>query len=172
MGTLKKFCIYFIIFVIAFLLINCLTYATMYESYKDINYEIKETSPQISVNDCKAIYSQGYINGSITNDTGNLIPLKYLKVNLYDTDGIYLGSEYKELKNFYPDETINFDTEYHYNNVDKVVFSITDNKKGNDKKDNDKENLIVKPIITRRDYRFSHTNCRSYDFVVYITLLK
>ena len=30
-----------------------------------------------------------------------IIPLKYLQINLYDKDNVYLGSEYKELKNFY-----------------------------------------------------------------------
>lgn len=127
MGTLKKFWMYFIMFIVFFLLITALTNFTMRDNYKDItNYETKSESPEIIVSECKAARSHGYIKGSVTNNTEELIPLKYLQINLYDEDGIYLGSEYKELKYFNPQETINFDINYNYNNVDKVTLNLVD----------------------------------------------
>lgn len=144
MKTVKKLWMYFFMFIGFFVFCTFLTNITMREQYNDItNYEIKDTSPQISVKECKAIYTSGYMNGSVTNDTGDLIPLKYLKVNFYDADGIYLGSEYKELKNFYPDETINFDINYNYNNVNKVELSLTDNMTNNNK-----DSWIINPDIS------------------------
>lgn len=54
------------------------------------------------------------------------MPLKYLQINLYDKNDVYLGSEYKELKYFNINETIKFDINYRYNNVDKITLKITD----------------------------------------------
>lgn len=127
MGTLKKFRTYFLIFIAFFIVIGILTKLAMRENYKDItNYEIKCESPVILVDESKATYSHGYIKGTVTNNTGKHLPLKYLKINLYDKDGMYLGTEYKELKYFNVDETISFDINYNYKNAGKVVLDITD----------------------------------------------
>lgn len=127
MGTLKKFRTYFLIFIAFFILIGVLTNVAMRENFKDIsNCEIKCESPVISVNESKATYSHGYVKGTVTNNTGEHLPLKYLQIDLYDKDGMYLGTEYKELKYFNVDETINFDINYSYNNVGKVILDITD----------------------------------------------
>lgn len=126
METMKKFKVYFFIFIGIFLLLTFLTDFLMRDDYKIIDYEVKSESLEILVTECKAAYSNGYIKGSVTNNTGELIPLKYLQINLYDKDGIYLSSEYKELKNFYPQETINFDMSYDYLNIDRVTLSLVD----------------------------------------------
>lgn len=127
MGTLKKFRTYFLIFIAFFIVIGVLTNVAMRDNYKDVtNYEIKCESPVISVDECKATYSHGYIKGTVTNNTGKHLPLKYLQIDLYDKDGMYLGTEYKELKYFNVDETINFDINYTYSNTGRIVLDITD----------------------------------------------
>lgn len=127
MGTLKKFRTYFLIFIAFFIVIGFLTKVAMRENFKDIsNYEIKCESPVISVEENRATYSHGYIKGTVTNNTGKHLPLKYLQIDLYDKDGIYLGTEYKELKYFNVDETISFDINYTYSNVGKAVLNVTD----------------------------------------------
>lgn len=127
MGTLKKFWIYFLMFIISFVLISLLTNIAMRDNYEDIsNYEIKSESPSITVTESKATYSHGYIKGTVTNNTGDHLPLKYLEIDIYDKDGMYLGTEYKELKYFNVDETISFDINYSYNNAGKLVLNITD----------------------------------------------
>jgi hypothetical protein len=126
METMKKFKIYFLIFIGFFVLSTVLTNFLMRDDYKNINYEIKSEMLQIQVTESMAANSNGYIKGSITNNTEELIPLKYIQVNLYDENNAYLGSEYKELKNFYPNETINFDIAYEYFDINKVVINLTD----------------------------------------------
>ena len=126
METLKKFRLYLLMFVGFFLFVTLLTNFLMRDDYKNTNYEIKEESPVITVTECKSAYSNGYIKGSITNNKEEIIPLKYLQINLYDKDDVYLGSEYKELKNFYPQETINFDISYNYLNIDKATLNFVD----------------------------------------------
>lgn len=127
MGTLKKFRTYFLIFIAFFIVIGFLTKVAMRENFKDVSdYEIKCESPIISVEENRATYSHGYIKGTVTNNTGKHLPLKYLQIDLYDKDGIYLGTEYKELKYFNVDETISFDINYTYSNVGKAVLNVTD----------------------------------------------
>ena len=126
MGTMKKFWMYFWMFIGFFLFVTLLTNFLMRDDYKNRSYEIKAESPIITVSECKAAYSTGYIKGSVVNNTQEIIPLKYLQINLYNKDGGYLGSEYKELKNWYPEETINFDMSYNYLNIDKAILDFVD----------------------------------------------
>ena len=164
MGTLKKFRLYLLMFIGFFLLVTLLTNFLMRDNYKNTKYEIKAESPVIAVTECKAAYGNGYIKGSINNVTQEIIPLKYLQINLYDKDGVYLGSEYKELKNFYPQETINFDISYEYLNIDKAILDFVDEipqKKVFNIFDsvNEEDHTIggvnVKPIITEETVRIA-----------------
>ena len=124
METLKKFRMYLFMFIGFFILITLLTSFLMRDNYRNTNYEIKDETPLIAVEECKAAYGNGYIKGSVTNNTEEIIPFKYLQINLYDKNDVYLGSEYKELKNIYPKETINFDMSYNYLNIDKATLNF------------------------------------------------
>lgn len=127
MGTIKKFWIYLALFVAFFAYTEFLVYAAMKDNYRDItNYEVKIDSPEIEVTESRATRTHGNIKGSVTNNTGEFMPLKYLQINLYDKNDVYLGSEYKELKYFNINETIKFDIDYRYNNVDKITLKLTD----------------------------------------------
>ena len=128
MGTIKKFWKYFLLFICAFFIIGFLSNLPMRDNYKDLSYEIKTTSPEIKVEESKVEYSHGYIKGSITNNTGKHLQLKYLRVDLYNKDGKFAGTEYKELKYFNVDETINFDINFKYENVNRVELKIVDKK--------------------------------------------
>ena len=153
MATLKKFWIYFIMFIAFFALTTFLTNGLMKDNYKNItNYEIKCESPKIVVSECKAARSNGYIKGNVTNDTGEHIPIKYLQIDLYDENDVYLGSEFKELKYFNVNETISFDINYKYNNINKLVIGVTDKTIQNEEKEEQKDYTIgdvkIEPIIT------------------------
>jgi len=135
METFKKLRLYVLMFIGFFLLVTLLINFLMRDDYKNTNYEIKAESPVIAVTECKSAYGNGYIKGSLTNNTEEIIPLKYLQINLYNEDDVYLGSQYKELKNFYPQETINFDMSYDYLNINKVILDFVNEipqKKGFD----------------------------------------
>ena len=129
MGTLKKFWKYFLMFIALFLLISFLTNYEMRENYKYIkDYEIKTLSPEIMVDEFKTSSTNGHIKGNVTNNSGEYFENKFLKINFFDKDGIYLGSEYKELKYFHNNEVIKFDIEFRYKNVVKATLEITDIK--------------------------------------------
>ncbi len=143
METIKKFWIYFLIFIISFGIISFLTYFIMEEDYEDItNYETLTKSPVILVSECKATSTGGYIKGSVTNDTGEYLQIEYLKIDFYNENDIYLGSEYKELKYFNINETINYEINFNYNNVNKVKLQIVD-EIVESSNDNDTEEKVV-----------------------------
>lgn len=130
MERMKKFFIYFILFVGLYLFVNLMTNLGMRENYKSItNHEILVKSPKVTVVESKATYSYGYIKGNISNDTGEHITEKYLQFDFYDKDGIYVGTETKEIKYFNVDETINFDLNYEYTNVNKIKISFVNEVK-------------------------------------------
>ena len=158
MKTLKKFWIYFLIFLFVFLLVTGLTNIAMRDNYKNTKYEIVNSSPMITVTECKASYSDGYVKGSITNDTGEHIPIKYLQVDIYDENNVYLGSEFKELKYFNVNETINFEIKYKYNNVNRLVIGLTDKvlqEKEKEKKESYIENIKIEPKITEETIKIA-----------------
>ena len=144
MGTIKKFWIYFILFILFFLWVTFMVKFLMMDRYVNIsNYEIKTQSPEITVDEFKVEYSHGYIKGSVKNNTGDHIPLKYLRIDLYNKDKKYAGTEYKELKYFNVDETINYDINFKYDNVDKCILSIVDKK----------EETRVKKLLNKIDWK-------------------
>lgn len=125
MERMKKFFIYFILFVGLYLFVSLMTNLGMKENYEGItNHEILTESPKITVLESKATYSYGYIKGNISNDTGEHLKDKFLQFDFYDKDGIYVGTEYKEIKYFNVDETINFDLNYEYTTVNKIKISF------------------------------------------------
>ena len=129
MGTLKKFWKYFLMFMALFLLIGFLTNYEMKENYRDIkDYKIKTISPEIKVDEFKTTRTEGHIKGNVTNNTGEYFENIFLKINLFDKDDIYLGSEYKELKYFHNNEVIKFEIEFKYRNIAKATIEITDTK--------------------------------------------
>lgn len=124
---MKKFFMYFMMFIALYLFVNIFTNLGMRENYKDItNHQINITTPQVTVSESKATNYYGYIKGNILNNTGEHIKDKYLQFDFYNKNGVYLGTEAKEIKYFNVDETINFEMNYKYHNVNKIEISFVD----------------------------------------------
>lgn len=127
MAKMKKFFKYLIWLILLYLLVNGLTYIATKDNYKDLtNFIITTESPRIEVTESKAAYTHGYIKGQVTNDTGKHIQKTYLQLDFYDRDGIWLGKELKELESFNVNETIKFDINYTYTDVDKIRLNVSD----------------------------------------------
>lgn len=125
MQKMKKFFMYLILVVGLFVFVNLMTNLAMRENFTTItNHEIVVESPKVTVSESKATYSYGYIKGNISNDTGEHLKDKFLQFDFYDKDGIYVGTESKEIKYFNVDETINFDLNYEYTSVNKIKISF------------------------------------------------
>jgi len=127
METVKKFRTYLLIFLTFFLFVELVTNLGMKEKVTNItNHKINVTSPKVIITESKASYSNGYIKGNITNDTGEHIKDKYLQFDFYDKDGIYVGTESQEIKYFNVNEKVSFDINYKYKNVNRIEIRFAD----------------------------------------------
>lgn len=153
MAKMKKFFLYFLMFIALYIFVTTLTNFSMKEKFKDIqNIQISVSSPKIFIEESKATNSHGYIKGTITNETGEHIKDKYLQFDFYNKDGVYVGTETQEIKYFNVNETISFDINYKYNNINKIIIGFTDkmiqNKEKKEQKDYTIGDVKVEPIIT------------------------
>ena len=122
---MKKLFKYFLIFIALFLFVELCTNFSMKERYNnEPKYKINVTSPKIEVTENKASNYNGYIKGSITNDTGEHLRNKFLQFDFYDKDDVYLGTESQEIKIFNINEKSSFNIEYKYTNVDKIEINF------------------------------------------------
>ena len=129
MDTVKKFIKYAIILIIGYVLINILTYGIVANTYYNVNdYQILAESPSITITESKATRINGYVVGKVTNNTDALIYNKYLRMNFYNQNGQYLGSNYVELSNFQSGKTLEFRTNYRYLKVASYTIDVTDQK--------------------------------------------
>lgn len=129
MDKIKKYIIYIIIIVGFYFLSNYLIIQLMKTTYNPKQFTIDpNTSPKVEITDFQATVTNGYVNGKMTNDTGEDINGKYLKLDYYSKNGVNLGSKYVEINNLKPGETMDFSSQFNFDNVDNVKTSIVDKK--------------------------------------------
>jgi len=127
MDRIETFWRYLWIFIAFFLVVNFLTNLSTKKVYTNMDYRAEFSEPVLRITEAKSTYSRGYIEGKITNTTGSIIDLKYLKFELYNEKGTYLGTVFKELKYFNEKETIEFRVDYtRHHNVDFVLITLED----------------------------------------------
>ena len=126
---MKKIFRYIIILVVTYILVGVFTYFITKQYYRDFsNYEILTESPQVEITECKTAYSKGYIKGTITNTTGEIIEESNVQVTIYDKNGEFLGCEYYTIQYFHPQENASFEVNYAYKNVVKIEVKLINEK--------------------------------------------
>ena len=122
---MKKIFRYVILLIVAYIVVETLVYFLTKTYYKDMNnYEILVERPAIEITESKVTNSKGYIQGNVTNNTGELIRNLRLKFDFYNEQGKFIGAEYKTIEVFNISERLNFDIQYEYENVNEIKISI------------------------------------------------
>lgn len=122
---MKKIFRYVILLIVAYIVVEVLVYFLTKTYYKDLNnYDILVESPVIEIKESKVAKSKGYIQGNITNDTGELMRNLRVKFDFYNEQGKYVGSENKTIDVFNISERLNFDIKYEYDDVNEIRISI------------------------------------------------
>ncbi len=122
---MKKIFRYVILLIVAYIVVETLVYFLTKTYYKDLNnYDILVKSPVIEITESKVSKTKGYIQGNITNDTGELIRNLRVKFDFYNEQGKYVGSENKTIDVFNISERLNFDIKYEYKDVSEIKISI------------------------------------------------
>lgn len=126
MDRMKTFLMYFLLIVAFFLFTNFCSYQFLKNSYHIIeDYSVLNQAPKIEVKECKATYMNGYVLGTITNNTDEYIENTYIKVSCYNKRDTYLGDAYLKVENFQPDEVKEFKINYKYTNVKKLKIDLS-----------------------------------------------
>ena len=93
MKRMKTFFIYLMIFILFYLFVSVMSYLFVKTAYKDIySYEIETKSPQIKIKESKATSANGYIIGTIKNDSKEYIDKINMKIDFYSARGVNLGT--------------------------------------------------------------------------------
>lgn len=127
MKRLKTFLIYALLIAAFWIFSDIIIYLTINGTYKSIRTDVYVTSPQITVDESKATYVNGFIKGSIKNNTQEIINQKYLKIDMYSPRGINLGTKYVKLENLNVDQSQEFEMWYQFTDVSNVIVKLVDN---------------------------------------------
>lgn len=129
MSTMRKFLKYFLLFLAVYFLSNIAIVYLMKTTYNPKRFEIDpNVSPKVEITDFQATITNGYVTGKITNDTGEDINGKYLKLDYYSKNGTNVGTKYVEINNLKPGETMDFTSQFNFDNVDSLKATIVDEK--------------------------------------------
>jgi len=122
---MKKIFKYVILLIVVYVLVELSVYFLTKPYYKDMNnYEILVKSPVIQITESKVAKNKGYIEGTATNETAEMINNLIIRFDFYNEQGTYVGSKYKEVEIFNASEKVKFDIQYDYKNVAEIKISI------------------------------------------------
>lgn len=127
MDKIKKIAKYVLLVIIAYMLVNLMSYAFIMKSYKNMdNCEVLINRPSVEILDSKATKVNGYLVGKVTNNTDSLIYAEYLRVNFYNERNNYLGTEYIGVNSLQAGKNLEFKLKYKYSHVSKITIDVTE----------------------------------------------
>ena len=127
MSRMKTFFIYALLVVAVLLLTDIIINVCLELNYKSIqDYEIATSSPSIVITEARKTAVNGYIGGTITNNTGHDISNTYIKVELFSDLNNLLGTKYLKTDMLKAEETKEFRLSYRHSDIDHFIISITD----------------------------------------------
>ncbi|MCL2383417.1 MAG: FxLYD domain-containing protein [Oscillospiraceae bacterium] len=130
MDRMKQFRKYFIIIGAVFVFLMIATHFVMHRPRTNLNYRITFESPQLVMTRVEATDVGVYVEGEISNRTGELIDKAYLQFIIYNERENYVGSGYIELRNFEPNETVMIEERFGVRNSYSVRINFLDERPG------------------------------------------
>ncbi len=126
MARMKVFLRYLIIFILIYIIFDFFTYKYLVNSYKNIKtYEIVEKAPEVKINEAKATAVNGYVKGTIKNNTGKKIESTNMKIDLYNSRGANLETKYCKIENLEDNQTAEFNVNFRAHNISHIKVSFT-----------------------------------------------
>ena len=148
MSRMKTFFIYALLVVAVLLLTDVIINLCLNSNYREIKkYEIATNSPKIEITEARKTYMNGYIGGTVTNNTGSNIEKSYIKIELLTDLGNLLGTEYLKIDGLQENETKQFRLSYRYSDVDSFVISTVDEVV--------EEEVKLSPLIAKAELYFT-----------------
>lgn len=118
MSRMKTFGLYALCVILFFIFSNIMIDIAIKATYNPIDtYLIKEENITIDIKEAKATYVNGYVGGTITNQTQENINQTYIQIDLFSKNNVYLGSKYIGIENWKQGETREFRIGFKFTNV-------------------------------------------------------
>ena len=127
MKRLKTFLIYALLIIAFWIFSDILIYVSINSTYAHTDTRVYTNSPEIIIGESKATYVNGFVKGSIKNNTDNIINDKYLKIDLYSARDVKLGTKYVKIQNLEPNKYQNFEMWYKFTDVEYANISVVEN---------------------------------------------
>lgn len=127
MAKMKKILIYVLLIIAFWLFSDIVIFLSINSSYTSIDTKIFINTPEIIIGESKATYVNGFVKGSIKNNTDGIINDKYLKIELYSARDVKLGTKYVKIENLDINKYQQFEMWYKFTDVDYANITVTDN---------------------------------------------
>ena len=127
MAKMKKIFLYVFLIAAFWIFSDILIYLSINTTYVNKESRVYTNTPEIIVGENRATYVNGFIRGSIKNNTDGIINDKYLKIDLYSARDVKLGTKYVKIENLEIDKYQNFEMWYKFTDVDYATITVTDN---------------------------------------------
>lgn len=115
--------------ILLFIFVGICTAVCVKSFYRPIqSYQNNVKHPTITVEEAKQTNVNGYIKGTVKNQSEEEIKGKYICFTFYTKHDVEIGKEYVEIGRLGPQETKTYEAKFRYPNVEKFVITITDNK--------------------------------------------
>ncbi len=132
MKRMKTFFKYFLAFVIVYILVDIGTYLSIKSTYIARNYEVQIGTPKVEISEMKSTVLNGYVKGTLTNDTDLVITGRALRLDFYTKRGVLAGTKFVKIDNLLQGETKEFESRFNFDNVNSLKVSIVDSLEGID----------------------------------------
>lgn len=129
MQTFKKIIKWVAIIVIVYIAIDFANFYIIASNYKDIESKSDDSNDlNITINESKATYVNGYIKLTVKNNSNLKSGKKYILLDGYSEYDNCLVSKYEEISNIEAGESKQIEINYKAQEVKKVVVYIDDKK--------------------------------------------
>lgn len=150
MGTLKKFAKYVIWIVLFWFFTDILIFIGLNANYDKITSSSNSNIPsQVEVEQAEATLVNGRIRGKIKNDGEEDLNGKYMKVDLYSSRDVLLGTKYMEISDLEKGAEDEFEIFFKAQDVDHYDVSFVD------KIEEKEEDFIDRGIKKFKNYRIN-----------------
>ncbi len=128
MDRMKTFLMYAVMVIVCYFGSNTLIYAGINTIYEDIaNYQFVDNNQfEIKINEAKATSINGYIKGTVKNNSNLNMKEQYLKIDFFSKRNVNLGTKYIKIENLKAKQTVDFDLDFKLSNVSHYVITTTD----------------------------------------------
>ncbi|MGN1327289.1 MAG: hypothetical protein ACI4VQ_04375, partial [Clostridia bacterium] len=127
MSRLKTFRTYLILFVLFYIFVSVMSVGFIKGTYKKMEGNIQKVeSLSVDVSDAQSTMVNGYIVGTLTNNTQNNTILKYVKIDFISSRENKILTKYIKVDELKSGETKNFTINFRAENIKSYNITIVD----------------------------------------------